>query len=169
MMKVKIVFEKTAFHIFSGYAPQVGRYEEENIEFWERFQDKVVGVPISEGVIIGGVVNGHIRSSRVGYKDVMGHFVLGNQNTEGGTVLDFCRNHQLEILNTYFKKDREKYITYKSGAAEMQLDLILIKKMDVCVTVKPSQEKHVAAAWIFPCRNAYFKHNNEKMEGNEKT
>ena len=50
-------------------------------------------------------------------------------------MLEFCRNHQLQILKTYFKKDVEKYITYKSGAVETQLDLILIKKMrGVCVT-----------------------------------
>ena len=65
----------------------------------------------------------------------MGNFGFGIRNTEGGTVLDFCRNHQLQILNTHFMKDREKYIAYTSGAAETQLDLILIMKMrGVCVT-----------------------------------
>ena len=65
----------------------------------------------------------------------MGHFGFGEQNAEGRTVLDFCRNHQLQILNTYFKKDREKYITYKSGGAETQINLILMKKVrGVCVT-----------------------------------
>ena len=104
------------------------------MELWERFHDKAVGVPISEGVIMGGDVNGDIARRRVGYEDVMGRFGFVNRNTVGGAVLGFCRNHQLQILNTYFKKDRENYITYKSGAAEMQLDLILIKKVrDVCV------------------------------------
>ena len=111
-MKVKMVLGKTVFHIFSVYTPQVGRSENEKMQFCERFKNKVVGVPISEGVIVGGDVNGHMRSSRDGYDDVMGHFCFGSRNTEDGTVVDFCRNHQLQILNTYFKKDREKYITY---------------------------------------------------------
>ena len=106
MMKVKMVLGRTVFHISSVYALQVGRSEEEKMEFWERFQDMVVGVPISEGVIVGGDVIGHIGSSRVRYDDVMGSFGLDNRNTEGGTVLDFCRNHQLRILNTYSKKAR---------------------------------------------------------------
>ena len=66
---------------------------------------------------------------------MMGHFGFGGQNVESGTVLGFCRNHQLQILNTYFKKDRETYITYKSGGAETQIDLILMKKVrGVCLT-----------------------------------
>ena len=84
---------------------------------------------------MAGDLNGHIGSNRDGYEDVMGHFGFGGQNAEGGMVLDFCRNHQLQILNTYFKKNREKYIMYKSGGAENQIDLILMKKVrGVCVT-----------------------------------
>ena len=40
----------------------MGRSEEENTEFWERFQDEVVGVPILEGLIIGGDMNDDIGS-----------------------------------------------------------------------------------------------------------
>ena len=63
------------FHIFSVDAPQVGRSEEEKMKFCERLPDKVVGFPISEGVIVCGDVNGHIGSSRFGYEYVMGHLV----------------------------------------------------------------------------------------------
>ena len=128
---VKMVIGKTVYHIFSVYAPQVGRSEDEKAEFWKGLEDKVVGVPRLEGLFVAGDLNGHIGSNRDRYEDVMGHFGFGGQNVEGegGTVLDFCRNHQLQILNTYFKKDREKYITYKSGGAETQIDLILMKKV----------------------------------------
>ena len=107
-MMVKMVIGKTLYHIFSVYAPQVGRSEDEKVEFWEGLEDKVVGVPRSEELIVAGDLNSHIGSNRDGYEDVMGHFSFGGQNTEGGTVLDLCRNHKLQILNTYFKKDREK-------------------------------------------------------------
>ena len=63
MMKVKMVLGKTVFHIFSVYVPQVGRSEEKIV--WGKISDKVVGVPISEGVIVGGDANGYIGSSRV--------------------------------------------------------------------------------------------------------
>lgn len=28
---------------------------------------------------------------------------------------DICKNHKIKISNTYFRKEREKLITYKSG------------------------------------------------------
>ena len=53
-MKVKMVIGKTVYNIFSVYAPQVGRSEDEKTEFWEGLEDKVVGVPRSEGLIVAG-------------------------------------------------------------------------------------------------------------------
>ena len=46
-----MVIGKTVYHIFSVYAPQVGRSEDEKVEVWEGLEDKVVGVPRSEGRI----------------------------------------------------------------------------------------------------------------------
>ena len=88
---------------------------------------------------------------------------------EGGTVLDFCRNHQLKILNTYFKKDREKYITYKSGGAETQIDLILTKKVrGVCVTdCKAIPGEACLTQHRLVCAAFQFSESKKKMEGNE--
>ena len=56
-------------------------------------------MPRSEGLIVAGDLNSHIGSNRDGYEDVMGHYGFGGQNTESGTVLDFCRNHKQQILD----------------------------------------------------------------------
>ena len=72
--------------------------------------------------------NGHIGAMNVGYEEVIGCFGYGVHNHEGMAILDFCRNQNLVVLNTLFKKDREKNITYKSGDAETQPDLILMRK-----------------------------------------
>ena len=66
MMKMKTVIGKTEYHIFSVYAPQVGISEDAKAEFWEGLEDKVVGVPRSEGLIVAGDLNGHIGSNRDG-------------------------------------------------------------------------------------------------------
>lgn len=60
---------------------------------------------------MGGEMNGHIVGSQDGYEDVMCLFGFLYQNPEGSTVLDVCRNQQLQILNTYFEKKTEKHIT----------------------------------------------------------
>ena len=80
-----------------------------------------------EGIIIGGDLNGHIGANRDGYAEVMGPYGYGELNREGEAVLQFCKNQQLRILNTYFKKDKNKTVTYMSGGAETQLDFVLMR------------------------------------------
>ena len=70
-MKVKMVIGKTVYHIFSVYAPQIGRSEDEKAEFWEGLEDKVVGVPRSEGLIVAGDLNSHIGSNQDRYEDAI--------------------------------------------------------------------------------------------------
>ena len=48
MMKIKLVIGRKIWNIFSIYAPQVGRPEQEKIEFWEKFEDKIGRIPESE-------------------------------------------------------------------------------------------------------------------------
>ena len=96
-------------------------------------------IPESDGLLIGGDVNGHIGRDITGYDDVIGLYGYGDRNDEGEMVLTMCKNHRLKVLNTMFKKEREKLITYKSGEAETQLDLILMqgrtgsRVIDCCV------------------------------------
>ena len=77
---------------------------------------------------MGGDMNGHVGTMRVGYEEDVGCFGYGVYNREGVAILDFSRNQNLVVLNTLFKKDRDKYITYKSGDGKTQLDLILMRK-----------------------------------------
>ena len=60
-------------------------------------------------------------------KSIMGDYGYGVRNDEGRCFLDICKNQNLKICNTYFKKDREKVITYKSGGAETQIDFIVFR------------------------------------------
>ena len=111
VMKVKIVIGKVIYQVFSVYAPEVGRSEEEKSEFWEKLEDEVAGISGEECVIVGRDMNGHIGDMRVGYEEVVGCFGYGVHNCEVMAILDFCKNQNLVVLNTLFKKDREKYIT----------------------------------------------------------
>ena len=58
----------------------------------------------------------------------MGHHGYGTQNIEGETVLGICQNHGLRILNTFFEKEEEKLITYKTGEHSTQIDLLFLRK-----------------------------------------
>ena len=127
MMKIRACLGKMCFNIMSAYAPQAGRSAQEKTAFWEMLEDEGAAVPEPEGLIIGGDMNAHIGRDREGFEEVMGCYGFGDRNGEGEVVLQICKNHQLRILNTYFKKDREKLITYKSGNAATQIDYILMR------------------------------------------
>ena len=132
IIKIKILLGKSVYQIYSTYAPQSGRTAQEKEEFWEALEEEVARVPVVEGVIIGGDLNGHIGSNRDGYAEVMGPYGYGVMNREGEAVVQFCKNQNLRILNTYFKKDKNKTVTYVSGEAETQLDFVLMRpKQDI--------------------------------------
>ena len=109
---------------------KVGRPEEKKLEFWERLSDEVTEVPHSEGILLGGDLNGHVGTDRSGFEDVMGGFRIVERNREGEAILEFCQSQRLKIMDTMFEKPRETLITFKSGEAETQIDFILMRKMD---------------------------------------
>lgn len=49
------------------------------------------------------------------------------RNPVGENLLSLCNNHCLRVLNSYYKKEREKLITFRSGDAETQIDLLLLQ------------------------------------------
>ena len=130
MMKIKMVLGRKLVQIFSIYAPQSGRSVQEKEQFWEKLEDQIGRVPQTEGIIIGGDVNAHVGRERNGFEEIMGRYGFGDRNEEGLRVLEVCKNHELKIFNTFFKKDCQKLITYKSGGSETQIDLILMRKIE---------------------------------------
>ena len=110
--------------MLSVYAPQVGRPNVEKEDFRNKLEDIITSIDEGDGIIIAGDLNCHIGSNNAGYKNIMGAYGYGNQN-DGVFLLDICENHNRRIANSYFRKDGEKLITYKSGNISTQLDLIL--------------------------------------------
>ena len=39
---------------------------------------------------------------------VVGHFGLGKRNERGKILIDFCKQHDLVVMNTWFKKRKTK-------------------------------------------------------------
>ena len=115
-------------------------------------------------------MNGHIDAMRVGYEEGVDCFGYGVHNREGMAILDFCKNQNLVVLNTLFKKDREKYITYKSGDAETQRDLILIRKgWDIqAIDCKVIPGEACLSQHRLVCENIQFKHFKKKLWKGEK-
>jgi exonuclease III len=81
---VKLLVGDVVFNVISAYAPQIGLNESIKIQFWEQLDALVSSVPIFEKLFIGGDLNGHVGSTRVGFDGVHEGFGYESRNQEGG-------------------------------------------------------------------------------------
>ena len=72
---VRIVVGDLAVNVISAYAPHVGLSESTKKQFWEDLDSMVSTVPVSEKLLIGGDLNGHVGATNIGFERV--HGVLG--------------------------------------------------------------------------------------------
>ena len=133
MMKIKMVVGGKMMHIFSVYAPQQGRREEEKEEFREKLAEKISEIRDEDTVIVAGDMNAHIGRDRRGYENVMGVHGMGQRNPEGEQLLQLCQQQSLKIWNTMFRKREEHLITYKSGDIRTQIDFVMSRGENVTV------------------------------------
>jgi hypothetical protein len=74
---VKLLVGDLVFNVISAYAPQIGLTESIKRQFWEQLDGLVSSVPISEKLFIGGGINRHVGSTRVGFDGVHGVLDMG--------------------------------------------------------------------------------------------
>ena len=122
---VDFVVGRKVIQVFSVYAPQQGRSMEEKIEFYDQLTDEVRG---KEGCVVLGDFNGHVGEEARGYEGVHGGCGFGERNREGEMLLDFADSTEMRIMNTYFRKELEKKVTYDSGGNKTRIDYMLVSK-----------------------------------------
>jgi hypothetical protein len=101
---VKLLVGDLIFNVISAYAPQISLNESIKRQFWEKLDALVSSVPISEKLFIGGDINGHVCSTRVGFDGVHGGFRYGSRNQEGEGILNFSLSYDLFVTNILFRK-----------------------------------------------------------------
>ena len=122
---VAVVNEKVVTGI-SVYAPQSGRSEEEKEKFYE---DLTAEVQSRHGIcFVLEDFNGHVGRSSLGYDGIHGGFGWGKRNRDGERILEFADSLDMVVGNTFFKKDDEKLITYKSGNCATVIDYAVVQK-----------------------------------------
>ena len=75
-----------------------------------------------------GEFNGHVGRSSLGYDGIHGGFGRGERNRDGERILEFADSLDMVVGNTFFKKDDEKLITYKSGNCATVIDYAMVQK-----------------------------------------
>jgi hypothetical protein len=127
---VKLLTGDLIFNVISAYAPQIGLNESVKMQFWEELDALVSSVPNSKKLFIGGDLNRHVGSSRVGFDVVHGGFGYGSRNQEGEGILNFALAYDLIVANTLFRKSVSHLVTFSSGQHCSQINFILARRED---------------------------------------
>jgi hypothetical protein len=112
---VKLLVGDLVSNVISAYTPQIGLNERIKRQFWEQLDALVSSVPISEKLFIGGDLNGHVGSTRVGFDGVHVVFVYRSRNQEGEGILNFAIAYDLFVMNTLFRKRVSHLVTFSSS------------------------------------------------------
>ncbi len=131
MMSVKLEIEGVMINVISAYAPQVGCEMEEKEDFWSKLDEVVVRIPKEERVVIGADFNGHVGEGNRGDEELMARYGIKERNVEGQMVVDFAKRMEMAVINTYFKKNEEHRVTYKSGGRCTQVAYVLCKRCNL--------------------------------------
>jgi hypothetical protein len=158
---VKLLVQDLAFNVISAYTPQIGFNESIKMQFWAELDALVSSVPISEKLFIGGDLNGHVCSTRVGFDGVHRGFGYGSRNQEGEGILNFAFAYDLFVANTLFRKRVSHLVNISSGQHCSQIYFILAIREDrhACLDCKlipgecvVPQHKLVVADFCFRVR-----------------
>ena len=118
------------------YAPTTDADEEEVEAFYGQLQEFLDNCPRQDVLVIGGDFNGKVEGNSPD-SCVCGRFGLGNSNSAGERLIEFCYDNDLFITNTAFQHHTRRRYTWMSpgGRCRNQIDFILIKKRWLrCVT-----------------------------------
>ena len=104
-------------------SPQQGRNDEKKDRLYEQLQEEIDKLRQNEEVIVMGDLNGHVGQRTEGYEQVIGHHGIGQRNTEGVIILNFCNSNGMKISNTYFQNRKShKYTWYGWNGTKQQYD-----------------------------------------------
>ena len=101
---------------------------EEKIDFWQDLDGLIESVSKQERTVLGAEdLYGHVGEGNIGDEEITVRYNAEMRNKEGLMIVGFVKRMDLEIVNTYFKKD-EQGMRYKSGEKSFQVDYMMCRR-----------------------------------------
>ena len=115
-------------NIIQVYAPTADAEEEEIEHFYDSIDSVIRECKRHEINIFMGDFNAKVRQGRE--EQIVGPHGLGIRNERGEKLIDWCREHDQIIANTWFRHHSRHLWTWKSpgGVVKNQIDYITISE-----------------------------------------
>lgn len=130
LMTVKLVMEGLTLNTISGYAPQMGLDKEVKntsrriwIWWWKAYH-------ILRSYSFGGDFNIYIKWTNSGFNYAYEVFGFRIRYGRGVLLLNFAKDFELMITNSYFSKEEEHSVTFSSAMVKTQIVYLLFQKDD---------------------------------------
>ena len=123
-----------------------------------------------------GDMNGHVGAEVDGFEGVHGGYGFGRRNVDGEMLLEFADALDFAVVNTWFKKEVRKMITYETKACKTVIDFFLIRKSerklvrDVKVVHEECIKQHKLLICVLDLKEKLVRFQGEiyeKMQGME--
>uniref|UniRef100_A0A8D8L8K4 Craniofacial development protein 2 n=1 Tax=Cacopsylla melanoneura TaxID=428564 RepID=A0A8D8L8K4_9HEMI len=113
-------------NIFQVYAPTAQSTEEDLELFYKDLEYSVKKMKSHDITVVMGDLNAKVGEEK--YKNISGQFGLGTRNDRGSRFLEFCEEHKLSIMNTFFKLPKRRLYTWRApgDTYRNQIDYITI-------------------------------------------
>jgi len=116
--------------VIQVYGPASNNEEEVNEDFYEELEKVVKRVAKGDILLMLGDFNAKVGAREPNFvTEVVGPYGLGEINDAGEKLEDFCAEHELIIMNTWFNHHPRRRYTWTSpdGHTKNQIDFIMIK------------------------------------------
>ncbi|XP_072934750.1 uncharacterized protein [Epargyreus clarus] len=132
IIKLKIDAHPYCINLIQVYAPTSDSTEEAITNFYLALAKVYVDIPNKEPTLVIGDFNAKIGKSSVDdhLKGIIGNHGLGDRNSRGQMLLDFCAENNISIMNTWFQQHPRRLYTWISpnGKYKNQIDYIMINR-----------------------------------------
>ena len=115
--KAEIKLSHRKIVIISAYAPTLSVSEknpETREEFYQQLEGTVNSIACRNTVVVLGDFNAKTGGSHRDYPEVVGHFGKGSTNSNGESLLEFCKVNNLVLTNTLFKHPLRHRTTWEA-------------------------------------------------------
>ena len=133
IMTLKLLVRKRMLAIFCVYALHYGRMQYGRKSFYSVLLNNISTIQ-PDALIVCGDPHSHIGKDSDGFKGIHSGYGYGIRNAKDTKIRDMCAATNLEVANSFFKKDINKLNTLSSDDTKTQIEYILTRHANLKYT-----------------------------------